>query len=174
MALAAHGFVKIPLIEAFINTHNFYIICLSETFLDSTIPQNDENINIKGYSLRADHPGNSKRGGVCLYYKEYLLFIARNDISCMQECLVTELSMNNEKCFFTCLYRSPSQIHEELDTFAPEKLSTFNTLLKYEEIEFWSFIEERTNTRRKKLQTAPLRKDPEIYAKKCVGKLSFL
>ena len=35
----------------------------------------------------------------------------------MQECLVTELSMNNEKCFFTCLYRSPSQIHEELDTF---------------------------------------------------------
>ena len=44
--LAAHGFVKIPLIEAFINTHNFDIICLSETFLDSTIPQNDEIINI--------------------------------------------------------------------------------------------------------------------------------
>ena len=35
----------------------------------------------------------------------------------MQECLVTELSMNNEKCFFTCLYRSPSQSHEELDIF---------------------------------------------------------
>ena len=116
--LAAHGFVKIPLIEAFINTHNFDIICLSETFLDSTIPKNDENINIKGYSLlRADHPGNSKRGGVCLYYKEYLPLIARNDISCMQECLVTELSMNNEKCFFTCLYRSSSQSHEELDIF---------------------------------------------------------
>ena len=27
-----------------------------------------------GYSLiRADHPGNMKRGGVCLYYKENLL-----------------------------------------------------------------------------------------------------
>ena len=116
--LAAHGFVKIPLIETFINTLNFDIICLYETFLDSTIPQNDENINIKGYSLlRADHPGNSKRGGVCLYYKEYLPLIARNDISCMQGCLVTELSMNNEKSFFRCLYRSPSQSHEELDTF---------------------------------------------------------
>ena len=92
---------------------------LSETFLGSTIPQNDEKINIKGYSLlRADHPGNSKRGGVCLYYKEYLPLIARNDISCMQECLVAELSMNNEKCFFTCLYRSPSQSYEELDTFS--------------------------------------------------------
>ena len=116
--LAAHGFVKIPLIEPFINNLNFDIICLSETFLDSTIAQNDGNINIKGYSLlRADHPGNSKRGGVCLYYKEYLPLIARNDISYMQGCLVTELSMNNEKCFFTCLYRSPSQSHEELDTF---------------------------------------------------------
>ena len=113
--LAAHGFVKIPLIEAFINTHNFDIICLSESFLDSTMPQNDENINIKGYSLlRAGHPGN---GGVCSYYKEYLPLIARNDISCLQECLVTELSINKEKCFFTCLYRSPSQSHEELDTF---------------------------------------------------------
>ena len=98
------------MIEAFINTHHFDIICLSETFLDSKISQNDENINIKGYSLlRADHPGNSKCGGACLYYKEYLPLIARNNISSMQECLVTELSMYNEKCFFTCLYRSPSQ-----------------------------------------------------------------
>ena len=30
--LAAHGFVKVPLIEAFINTHNFDIVCLAETF----------------------------------------------------------------------------------------------------------------------------------------------
>ena len=44
--LAAHEFVKIPLIEAIITTHNFDIISLSKTFLDSTIPQNDQNINI--------------------------------------------------------------------------------------------------------------------------------
>ena len=30
---------------------------------------------------------------------------------------MTEISINNEKYFFTCLYRSPSQSHEELDTF---------------------------------------------------------
>ena len=30
----------------------------------------------------------------------------------MQECLVTEFSVNNEKCFFTCFYRYPFQSHE--------------------------------------------------------------
>ena len=73
--LAAHDFVKMPLIEAFIKTHNFDIICLSETFLDSSIDISDTRININGYSLlRADHPNNTKRGGVCMYYKSiYLL-----------------------------------------------------------------------------------------------------
>ena len=33
----------------------------------------------------------------------------------MKECLVTEI--NVKKCFFTCLYRSPSQSHEELESF---------------------------------------------------------
>ena len=61
MVLAAHDFVKVPLIEAFTVTHNFNILCLPETFLDSTIDLNIENINIDGYSiLRADHPSNNK------------------------------------------------------------------------------------------------------------------
>ena len=81
-ALAAHDFLKVSLIEAFITAHNFDIICLWETFLDSTVSQHDENITINGYSLlRADHPRNSKRGGVCLYFKEHLPFIRRNDIA---------------------------------------------------------------------------------------------
>ena len=42
-----------------------------ETYLDSSIP--DNLIDIKGYNLvRADHPDNIKRGGVCIYYKESL------------------------------------------------------------------------------------------------------
>ena len=32
--IAAHDFFKVPLIEAFISTHNFDILCLSETLLD--------------------------------------------------------------------------------------------------------------------------------------------
>ena len=73
--LAAHDFVKMPLIEAFIKTRNFDIICLSETFLDSSIDISDIRININGYSfLRADHPNNIIRGGVCMYYKSIYLF----------------------------------------------------------------------------------------------------
>ena len=116
--LAAHDFVKVPLIEVFITTHNFDIVCLSEIFLDSTIPHNDENININGYSLlRVDHPNNIKREGVCMYFKEFLPLIRRTDLSNMKECLVTEINVIDEKCSFTCLHRSPSQSHEELESF---------------------------------------------------------
>ena len=73
---------------------------------------------INSYSLlRADHPSNSKRGRVCLYFKEHLLLIRRNDVSILQECLVTEFIVDNENYFFTCLYRSPNQNHEELENF---------------------------------------------------------
>ena len=74
---------------------------------------------INGYSLlRADHPSNSKRGGVRLYFKEHLPLIRRNDLSILQECLVTEIIVGNEKCFFTCLYGSQNQNHEELENFS--------------------------------------------------------
>ena len=43
--------------------HDF--ICLPETYLDSTI--SDSLLEINGYNLvRADHPNNIKRGGVCI------------------------------------------------------------------------------------------------------------
>ena len=80
--IAAHEFVKVPLIEAFIKANNIDIICLSNPFLDSTIPLNDERLFfIKGYlMIRADHPSNTKRGGVCIYYKEHLPLIRKIDI----------------------------------------------------------------------------------------------
>ena len=116
--LDAHDFLKVFLIDAFITTHNFDIICLSETFLDAAVPQLDENIMINNYSLlRANHSSNSKRGGVCLYFKGHLPLIRRNDLTVLQEGLVTEIIVDNEKCFFTCLYRSPNQNHEELENF---------------------------------------------------------
>ena len=64
-----------------------------------------------------DHPSNSIRGGVCVYLKDCLPMIARNDLPVMEECLVTEISVDNEKWLFTRFYRSPSQSHEELDAF---------------------------------------------------------
>ena len=109
---------KGTLIDAFITAHNFGILCLSETVLDSTIPHNDENINISGYSLlRVDHPNNIKRERHSMCFKELLPLIRRSYLNNMKEYLVTEIHFNNKNCFFTCFYRSQSQSHEELESF---------------------------------------------------------
>ena len=53
------------IIEAYIATNNFDIVCWSETFLDSIISNDDKRIKIGGYLLlRVDHPSNTKKGGV--------------------------------------------------------------------------------------------------------------
>ena len=49
--------------------------------------------------------------------KNRLPLIRRNDLTNIKDCLVTEINVNNEKRFFTCLYRSPSQSHDELEGF---------------------------------------------------------
>ena len=56
-------------------------ICISETYLDLTISSDNNNLNISRYNLiRADHPSNSKVGGVCIYYKESLVVQSLNKI----------------------------------------------------------------------------------------------
>ena len=83
-------------------------------FLNSSIQTNDDRISIDGYNLiRADHATDSKRGGVCIYYKEHIPLIKRDDICTLDNCLVTEIRSQGKKCFLTCVYRSPSQTHDE-------------------------------------------------------------
>ena len=118
--LAAHDFVTIFLIEAFIESHNFDIICLSETWY-IRLDISDTRISIFVYSLlRADHPGNTKRGGVCMYYKNYLPVIRRTGLSDLQECINAEITVDKERCFLTCLCRSPAvKMMPELKHFVP-------------------------------------------------------
>ena len=79
--------------------HNYDILCLSETFLNSSIHSDDNRIKLDGYNLiRSDHPSDSKRGGVC-YYEEHIPFIKRDDICTLDNCLVTEIRSQNEKYF---------------------------------------------------------------------------
>ena len=49
--IPANCFAKVPLIEAFIKGNNIDIISLLETFLDSTIPLNDENHIVRDIQL---------------------------------------------------------------------------------------------------------------------------
>ena len=87
--IAANNFAKISLLEAYNTIHNFDLICISETFLDSDYSSDDQRLSLQGYAMiRSDHPSNTKRGGVCIYYKEHLPFIRRNDITSLDECIV--------------------------------------------------------------------------------------
>ena len=79
--IAVHDFAKISLIQSYALSCNTDIIFFSETFLDSSIEASDSNINISGYnSLRSDHPSNIREGGVCMFYKDYLPVIRRDDL----------------------------------------------------------------------------------------------
>ena len=116
--IAAHNFVKISLLEAFISVNKFDIICISETFLDSTYSTDDPRLSIHGYAMiRSDHPSNTKRGGVCIFYKEHLPFINRTDLTFIDECLIGEIKYKNSKCFVSCVYRSPNQTEDEFNNF---------------------------------------------------------
>ena len=92
-SILPHDYSKLFLLKAYISAHKFDIICLSETYLDSTVSLDDVNLVISGYNLiLSDHPSNTKRGGVCLYYKNYLPLWVLN-ISYLKECLNVELKL---------------------------------------------------------------------------------
>ena len=70
-SLSAHNFSKLTQLKAYISVYKYDFLCLLETYLDTTIP--DNLIGIEGYKfIRADHQNNVKRGGVCIYHKESL------------------------------------------------------------------------------------------------------
>ena len=61
-------FCKIDLLQAYNTIHQYGMICLSESYIKTSVSSDKDNLNINSYKLiRADHPGNAKRGGVCLF-----------------------------------------------------------------------------------------------------------
>ena len=111
-SIVAHNFPKIYLLKAYnaIHTYEIYeIICLSETYLNHDTLFNDDNLRIQGYKLiRVDHRSNQKRGGICIYHKDFLP-IKVNNVSYLKEFLNFNQSLNGKQYNITLIYRSPSQ-----------------------------------------------------------------
>ena len=64
---------QVSLLEAYIAAQKFVIVCISETYLGSSTAYDYGNLETAGYNLiRSDHKSNTKQGGVCIYYKNYL------------------------------------------------------------------------------------------------------
>ena len=74
-----------------------------------------------------DHPLNTKRGGVCMYYKESLV-VKMINISYLQECLLCEVMIDNIRGCIALINRPPNQNSLEFQHF----LSGFDQLLIYQ------------------------------------------
>ena len=58
-SISAHNYAKMFLLRGYIAIHEF----ISETYLDSSTPSDDSNLEISGYTFdRLDHPSSNKRG----------------------------------------------------------------------------------------------------------------
>ena len=62
--------MKLSLLRAFISTHKLDVTFFSETYLDYDTREDDGNLKTAGYNFtQVDYSSNTKRGGVCIYYK---------------------------------------------------------------------------------------------------------
>ena len=72
---------------------------------------------IEGYNLiQSDYPSNTKRGGVCIYYKESLA-VCIVIITSLTECLVCEVTIQSKKGYVAVVHISPSQSTSEFESF---------------------------------------------------------
>ena len=122
-SLTAHNYSKLTQLKAYTSMYKHDFICLLETYLDSSTPHS--LLEIDGYNLiRADHPDNIKRGGVCIYYKESLPVRVLSS-PYLKEALLLEMIENNKKIIVSVIYCSPRQSNREFNSF----LSSFEQLL---------------------------------------------
>ena len=93
------------------------MICLSKSYLDSSVSSDNDNLYIRDYKLvRAYNPGNIKRGSMCVCFKEslHVSFLAN---PYLKECLIFEVSINNKRCYVVSMYRSSSQTSNDFNSF---------------------------------------------------------
>ena len=97
-SISAHNFSKITQLKAHNSIYKHDFNCLSETYLDSSTAL-DNSLQIEGYNLvRADHPNDVKRGGVCIYYRESLP-VRVISIPYLKEAVLLELVQNKKKLY---------------------------------------------------------------------------
>ena len=116
-SISANNFEKMDSLRAFNAVWHYDLICLSETFLNSSFSTDNVDLFLDGYNMiRSDHPNNIRRGGVCLYFKDSLPLKILS-VSDLSECLAIEVAYEKKKCVFISLYRSPSQDSDDFESF---------------------------------------------------------
>jgi exonuclease III len=105
---------KIDEIDSLISSLNMDILCVSETWLNENIL--DEDIRVDGFKIiRKDRP-NRKGGGVAIYIKESIIYKERHDLSSLNDIeniwieIVTPSSREN--VLLSCCYRPPNSMSD--------------------------------------------------------------
>ena len=115
--ISAHNYVKVFLVNAYIEIYKFDILFISETHFDSGTASDDNNSEIFGYNLVcSDHPSNNKGGGVWVYYKSFLPLRVL-DVQYLQEIICFELKIGDKTQSFISLYWSWSQSQDDFEAF---------------------------------------------------------
>ena len=74
--LTSHDSIKILLLQAYVTQYNCDLIGLSETFVDSSIENHDDRIQIHGYNLiRSDPPRDPKKEEFVFVIKSIYLLL---------------------------------------------------------------------------------------------------
>ena len=116
-SLPAHNFSRIPLIQAHNSIHNFHLIGITETALNSSIT--DDQLDFPGYSaIRCDLPANDTHGGVLIFHKIDLSVKNRLDLCNLFITIVLELSISRKRLFFVLSYRKFSQTSDEFNLYS--------------------------------------------------------
>ena len=75
-SLPTDNYCKVASLKAYNSVYKYDFLCVSETFLNSSFESNDKDLMIEGYNLiQSDHPSNTKRGCVCIYYESLAVHI---------------------------------------------------------------------------------------------------
>ena len=103
--ISSHNYSKLFLLKAYIIFHKFNIICLSETYLDSTTSIDDDKLQIPGHILiRFDYPSNIKCGVACIYHRVFTVKSYKYWL--FTQCLSLEPQVGDKICHSLAFYRS--------------------------------------------------------------------
>ena len=101
--------------KAYNTVNKFVIIHLSDTFIDSSILTESNNLKLNGYKMvKADHPNNVKRGSMCAYVRASLP-VRNFSNSYLSKCLAVTILII--KGYVITLYRSSSQTSDKFGSF---------------------------------------------------------
>ena len=85
---------------------------MSETYLDSYKIFDNDNFNLPDHNIvRVEHPSNTQKGGVCIYFSKLPFFKG-------SWCSVLARMYELWKKIYISFYRSPSQSRDEFESFA--------------------------------------------------------